>query len=160
MRTYRDNTVLLEHIENNDTPKIKEELIDSVIFLLGNQEEINKAIDEVLNKTSFAFDEHRDIPYDNTDSKQLLYAEIKQTLLEENYSRERFNELVNTYQEAFVNTEKEEEEEEEQKNAVKHYIIPAKDNNGQDNKSSIRILGGVIIAIIAGYIIYKLVNKS
>lgn len=154
MRKYSDNSVLQELIETNNVPEIKEELINSIIFLLGNREELRKAIAEAEAKTDFAFEEHQDITYDNKESMELLYSEIKYILLRENYSRERFDELIDTYHKAYSNSEKVQGEEK----PTQYFREPIKDNDTEEKINLVHIIGGAIVAVVTGYIIYKIIK--
>lgn len=156
MRKYIDNSVLQEFIETNNVSEIKKELINSIIFLLGNREEIHKAIAEAETKTDFAFEEHQDITYDNKESTELLYSEIKHTLLRENYSRERFEELIELYHKVYADMIFEKEEEQNPQIEV----ISTPNDTQEKPTNPMRVITKVVIAIITGYIIYKLVNKS
>lgn len=107
MRKYSDITALQDAIRNNDVSSIKEELIRSVIVLKGNREELNRAIGDILGKTSFNFDAHQAISYVSQDPKD-LYAEVSR-VLEDNFSKQRFQELIDIYHRAYTNRKKENE---------------------------------------------------
>lgn len=155
MRKYTDNSVLQEFIEINNVPEIKKELINSIIFLLGNREEIHKAIAEAESKTDFAFEEHKDIAYDNKEATELLYSEIKHTLLRENYSRERFEELIDLYHEVYAHMVFEKEEE-EKKPQIKAISTPI--NTQEKPTDPMSVVTKVVIALVAGYIIYRIIR--
>lgn len=155
MRKYTDNSVLQEFIETNNVPEIKKELINSIIFLLGNREEIHKAIAEAESKTDFAFEEHQDITYDNKESMELLYSEIKYILLRENYSWERFEELIDTYHKAYSNISEKVQGEEK---PTQYFREPIKDNDTEEKINLVHIIGGAIVAVVTGYIIYKIIK--
>lgn len=153
MRKYTDNSVLQEFIEINNVPEIKKELINSIIFLLGNREEIHKAIAEAESKTDFAFEEHKDIAYDNKEATELLYSEIKHTLLRENYSKERFDELIKLYHEVYADMVFEKEEEKPQIKAISTPI-----NTQEKPTDPMSVVTKVVIALVAGYIIYRIIR--
>lgn len=155
MRKYTDNSVLQEFIETNNVPEIKKELINSIIFLLGNREEIHKAIAEAETKTDFSFEEHQDIAYENKESMELLYSEVKYILLRENYSRERFEELIDTYHKAYSNSSEEVQEEEKH---TQYFREPIKDSDIEEKINLVHIIGGAIVAVVTGYIIYKIIK--
>ena len=137
MRKYTENQPLLTSVEANDQDEIKRILIDNIFFLQGDRIEINKAIEYARNRSEFNFEEHREIPISDTTDKENYFTDEKWNM-DENYSRERYDLLVELYHEAFAEQE---------------YSYESRSNSRKDDVFRKFIIGGVVI--FAGYIIYK-----
>jgi|SRR5690554_513398 len=140
MRKYTDNEHLVNYVNQNDVESFKDELLRSIIFLRGNKEEINKAIDFAVQNSSFAFDTHKEIEVDNNLSFEDIYA-IESINMQENYSRERFEKLIDIYTNHYSKKE------------YTYETEPETDNN----KVAKVVVVGVAVAI-AVYALYKILD--
>ncbi len=137
MRKFTENQPLLASIKANDKDEIKLTLIDNIFFLQGDQNEINKAAEYAINNSDFKFDRHKELEVTNKSDKENYFSEEKWNM-RENFSRDRYDLLVDLYNETFAKQEYTYESDSTPKNngVVRNVVI-----------------GGVII--IAGYLIYK-----
>jgi len=140
MRKFTENQPLLDNVQNNDVKEIKRILIDNIFFLQGNRYEINKAIQYVLENSDFAFEGHKDLEVSDKNNKEGYFSEEKFNL-RENYSKDRYDLLVELYNEAFANKE------------YTYETEPATDNN----KVAKVVVVGVAVAI-AVYVLYKILD--
>ncbi|WP_209391399.1 DUF1163 domain-containing protein [Chryseobacterium sp. RR2-3-20] len=140
MRNFTDNKPLLQNIQNNDIKEIKRILIDNIFFLQGNREEINKAIRYALDKSDFRFDENKDLEVSNINDKERCFSE-EQFNLGENYSEERYNVLVDLYNEVYAN---------------KEYIY---ENEPATDKNKVAKIVAVAVGVgITVYILYRILD--
>lgn len=137
MRKYTENQPLLTSIEANDQDEIKRILIDNLFFLQGDRNEINKAVEHAINKSDFEFEEHHELAVTGKNNKEDYFTDEKWNM-DENYSRNRYNLLIELYNEVYVNQE---------------YNYKANDTSKNDDVLKKIIIGGAVI--IAGYLIYK-----
>ena len=137
MRKYTENQPLLTSVEENDQDEIKRILIDNIFFLQGDRIEINKAVEYAINQSEFIFEEHREMAISDKNNKENYFTDEKWNM-DENYSRERYNLLVELYHEAFSKQE---------------YTYESSGNSSNDDVLKKFIIGGVVI--FAGYLIYK-----
>lgn len=140
MRNFKNNEPLLQNIKDNDVKEIKRVLIDNIMYLQGNRSEINKAIQYALDNSNFIFDKHQDIAISDRHNKESYFSE-EQFNLKENYSRERFNVLVDLYNEVYAN---------------KKYIYESEPVKGSNNL--IKVVVAVGVAAAAAYLLFKILD--
>ena len=143
MREFTENQPLLASIKANDIDEIKRILIDNIFFLQGDENEISKAAEYAVNNSDFNFDEHVVLEVSNKKDKEDYFSDEKWNM-RENYSRERYNFLVELYHETFA----------KQDYTYELDKTPKKDGVSKEVKV---IVGGVIV-IVAGYLIYKILG--
>lgn len=141
MRKFTDNELLINSVHNNDVKEVKRLLIDNIIFLQGNKEEINKAVEYAIEKSNFIFDEHISLSVENADDKEDLFSEEKFNM-RENYSKERYNLLVDLYHETFAKNE---------------YVYETSTTKTDNTKIAKAVAVGLVV-IIAGYLFYKILD--
>lgn len=140
MREFRDHELFINSVNNNEVKEIKRLLIDNIIFLQGNREEINKAVEYAIEKSDFIFDEHTYLPVENTENRESVFSEEKFNM-RENYSKERYNLLVDLYHETF---------------AKKEYTYETDNSESKINVKKAAAIGfGVAVAI---YLLYKILD--
>lgn len=141
MRTFLNNQPLLDSITANDLDEIRRTLIDNIFFLQGNRDEIEKAIQYATDNSKFVFEPHKAIKVSDTDNKNDFFSDEKWNM-RENYSRERYNLLVELYNETFAKQE---------------YIYDTEDQPFSLNTTTkYIIIGGAIV--LASYLLYKTLN--
>lgn len=140
MRKFTENQPLLDNIQNNDVKEIKRILIDNIFFLQGNRVEINNAVQYALDNSDFTFDDHEVLEVLDKNSKEGYFSE-EQFNLYENYSKERYDLLVELYNEAYANKE------------YTYETEPTTDNN----KVTKVVAVGVAVAV-AVYVLYKILD--
>lgn len=141
MRNFMQNQPLVNSIETNNLGEIKSQLIDNLFFLQGDRDEIYKAITYAENNSEFQFEDHIDLEDVNKEDRQNYFSQEKWNM-EKNFSRERYDLLINLYGEVFGNPVYDEKEDLKTSNKLKN-ITPA-----------VLITGGVLL-VVAGYLIYK-----
>lgn len=137
MRKFTENQPLLASIKANNVDEIKRILIDNIFFLQGDQNEINKAVQCAIDDSDFNFDEHRVLEVSNKDNKEDYFSDENWNM-SENFSRDRYNLLVELYNETFAKQE---------------YTYESDTSSKKSGIVQKVVVGGVII--IAGYLIYK-----
>lgn len=140
MRKFTDNQPLLDNVKANNLDEVKRILTDNIFFLQGDQLEINKAIKFAINNCDFNFEKHQELPVSDKANKEDYFSYEKWNL-SKNYSRERYDLLVDLYHATFANQEY-------------TYQKDIKSGKGQILRKV--VIGGVII--IVGYLIYKALN--
>lgn len=101
MKNYIKNQALLESVASNNVEEIKIILIDLIIFFQGNPEEINEAVSYAVENSKFTFELHKDLPNEKCTTKEELFIDEKFNM-RLNYSKERFNRLVELYNESYA----------------------------------------------------------
>jgi hypothetical protein len=137
---YTDNIHLINYIESDNIFRFKEELLNSIFFLKGNREELDKVIELAVRKSSFRFDIHQEIDLNQNLSFEDKYAQ--ETLnMKENFSKERLNYLLEIYDTYYSKKEY-------------SYDIPE-----STKKSSNVVVAVVVVGIaIASLVLYKILN--
>jgi len=137
---YTDNIHLINYIESDNIFRFKEELLNSIFFLKGNREELDKVIELAVRKSSFRFDIHQEIDLNQNLSFEDKYAQ--ETLnMKENFSKERLNYLLEIYDTYYSKKEY-------------SYDIPE-----STKKSSNVVVAVVVVGIaVASLILYKILN--
>jgi len=137
---YTDNIHLINYIESDNIFRFKEELLNSIFFLKGNREELDKVIELAVRKSSFRFDIHQEIDLNQNLSFEDKYAQ--ETLnMKENFSKERLNYLLEIYDTYYSKKEY-------------SYDIPE-----STKKSSNVVVAVVVVGIaVASLVLYKILN--
>jgi hypothetical protein len=142
MKDFNENQPLLDSIEANDLKEIKRILIDNIFFLKGDSVEIYKAVEYAMEKSDFKFEAHEEIDVINPNNKEDCFSD-EQWNMRKNYSRERYDLLVELFNETF---------------AKQNYTNDNTKGRSNDKLIKKAIIGGVIM--VAGYLIYKaIVNE-
>lgn len=137
MRKFTENQPLLASIKANNIEEIKRILIDNIFFLQGDQKEINEAVEYAINESDFNFEEHRGKEVSNKNDKEDYFSDEKWNM-RENFSRDRYNLLVELYNQTFAKQE---------------YTYEA-GNTSKKNEVMIKVMvSGAVI--FAGYLLYK-----
>lgn len=140
MRKFTENQILLESVKANDIEEIKQFLIDNIFFLQGNQIEINAAVKYVINSSDFNFEEYKELEVSDRNNKNDYFSEEKWNM-RENFSRERYNLLVELYHETF---------------AKQDYTYESDKTRKKDGVSTeVKVIVGGVALIVTGYLIYK-----
>ena len=137
MRKFTENQPLLASIKANDITEIKRILIDNIFFLQGDQNEINNAVEYSINNSDFNFEEHRFLEVSDKNNKEDYFSDEKWNM-NKNFSRDRYNLLVELYNETFAKQE---------------YTYESDITSNKNEILKKVIVGGAVI--IAGYLIYK-----
>ncbi|MDX1718691.1 MAG: hypothetical protein R3353_00895 [Salegentibacter mishustinae] len=140
MRKFTENQPLLASVRANNVEEIKGILIDNIFFLQGEKNEINKAVEYALNDSDFKFEEHRVLSISNKENKKDIFSDEKWNL-SENFSRDRYNLLVELYSETFAKQE---------------YTYESDTPSKKNEIVTKVVVGGAII--IVGFLIYKSLN--
>jgi hypothetical protein len=104
MRKFTENKPLLASIKANDINEIKRTLIDNIFFLQGNLDEINKAVEYALRESHFYFEEHQVFKVSDKNNQVDYFSEEKGHM-RKNYSRERYDLLVELYNKTLAKQE-------------------------------------------------------
>lgn len=140
MRKYTDNEHLVNYVNQNDIVNFKDELLRSIMFLHGNKEEINKAIDFAIQNSSFVFDTHKEIEVNSNLSYEDVYA-AESINMEENFSKERLEKLIDIY--------------------INHYSkkqYTYESGQTTDNTKVTKVVAIGVAVAIAVYVLYKILD--
>lgn len=140
MRKFTENQPLLANIKANNLEEIKRILIDNIFFLQGDRNEIDNAVEYAKTNSDFKFEEHRVLEVSDKKNKEDYFSDEKWNM-NENFSRDRYNLLVELYNETFA----------QQEYTYHTNSIPEKN----EIFSKVIISGAVIIT---GYLIYKVLT--
>lgn len=91
----------MKAIKDGDVRKIQYELVDSIFFFEGNKQDIEEAIEFAKANSSFEFEEYIDLPTVEPKDDKDLYS-IEKLNLKTNFSKERFDRLVNLYDKVYA----------------------------------------------------------
>lgn len=140
MRKYTENQALITSVRANEVEEIKRILIDNIFFLQGNLTEINKAIEYAINQSDFNFEDHQVLEVSDKNDKENYFIDEKWNM-DKNFSRNRYNLLVELYKDTFAKQE---------------YTYKKETTSKKDEIIKKVVVGSVII--IAGYLIYKSIS--
>ncbi|MBO3097822.1 hypothetical protein [Gelidibacter pelagius] len=139
MREFKENEDFIASIKDNDIYEIKRTLIDNIFFLQGNKNEIKEAVEYTILNSDFNFEEHKVLEVSDKTNKEDCFSDEKWNL-RENFSKQRYDLLVELYNETF---------------AKKEFTYESGTTSNNENNDLLKkvMIGGVVL--IAGYLIYK-----
>lgn len=138
MINFNEITPFIESVKTNNLSEIKNLLIENIFFQQGDKRELDKALQYAINNSSFKFEEHIDLEVSDKTNKEDYFSDEKWNM-RENYSKERYNLLVELYNETFAKQE---------------YAYSIVEENVNNDKLVKKVIIGSVI-VIAGYLIYK-----
>ncbi|MHC5310530.1 hypothetical protein ACYSNM_10785 [Myroides sp. LJL116] len=100
MRKFTENDFLMKFIAEGNIEELKKELLNSIFFLKGDRKELNNALEYINLHTDFTFDEHNGIWAKENSNFKSLYAD-EAINMEDNFSKERFDKLIDLYAVAY-----------------------------------------------------------
>lgn len=142
MNKYTEVKNFLEAVKNNNIKKIHFFLLEFILEFGGNKNELESAITYATSNSDFKFEFHKDMYIDETFSDFEIYT-AERLNMNLNYSKERFDKLVNLYPETYGK---------ENKNRVTEDV---EIKNTTNNSNTVYyIIGGLVVA----FVVYKLVS--
>lgn len=103
MRKFEENQPLMRYIEENSVENIKGELKNIIFFVSGDIEEAHRAVEYAIANSDFDYEEHEQLPVFDSDLST-EYASVGLNL-EKNFSKQRFEKLLDLYQRLYGNKE-------------------------------------------------------
>lgn len=143
MKNYTKNQALVQSVVSNNVEEIKIILIDLIIFFQGNLDEINEAVSYAVENSNFTFELQKDLPNEKWTNKEELFIDEKFNM-SLNYSKERFNKLIELYNESYA----------------LHKYPEQETKVASDNSKLLKIIAISITVLVVGYAIIKMGNKD
>lgn len=143
MKTFKENTALLDEIKKSNLLGIKVGLKNSIILLQGDRQELMSAAKFAEENSNFRFEEHEELPVGTSTVKEDIYTAEGLNLIS-NFSKERFLKLIELFPEVFNK---------------KHFVAPVLNEDSSNTEEELpvkKIAIAVATAIAVGYIVYKL----
>ena|SRR5690554_4178674 len=144
MKTFEENIILLNHIRNNKDRQIKDELVNTIFLLEGDEEELARAFEYVLSNSNLKEEVHIPMDTSHIHDAESLFTEEKFNFFK-NFSQVRFNRLISIYKEAYMHKTYE-------------FLPQPKSSNGCLKQASL-LISGAIVAMLVTYVIIKQLLK-
>lgn len=142
MIDFKDFDAFIESVQSNNINEIKDLLVENIFIQQGDKSNLDKAIEYAMNNSNFKFEEHIELEVSDKKNKEDYFSDEKWNM-RKNYSRERYELLVELYGETFTKPE---------------HTYETVEDKAKDKIIRKIIIGGVIV--VAGYLIYKaIVNE-